>query len=206
MRRKSLEQRVQNGRGALLPGERRIRLGRGRDQRQRIVNGDFGVVREIAIDARQGVGVGLQPAAVGRGIVAAIEGRRRRNEPLLARRGRAQGGGALGCRRAAARAFAAGGSTSREWIAPRIQRETPVPHRAGRIGRDDGLERTQSLLPPEGVQVGHRALEFPLRRGIAGCWERDPTELVLRRQRPGETQGDDDEASDATHERLRQKK
>src|SRR6266487_3474662 len=121
MRRKSLKQGVQNGRGALLPGERRIRLGRGRDQRQRIVNGDFGVVREITIDARQRVGVGQQPAGVGRGIVAAIEGRGRRNEPLLARRGRAQSGGALGRRSSTARAFAGGGSTSREWIAPRIQ-------------------------------------------------------------------------------------
>src|SRR3989441_8796233 len=84
------------------PRERRIGLGRGLDQRERVVNRHLGIVGQIVVETRQRIGRRLQPPRVGNRVRAAIERGSRREESPLAWRRRAQRDRTLGRRGAAA--------------------------------------------------------------------------------------------------------
>src|SRR5215217_6617830 len=51
------------------------------------------------------------------------------------------------------------GGPAGEWIAPGVERLAPVGHGATGVGLEHLAEGAVTLLPPEGVQHGHRVLE-----------------------------------------------
>ena len=94
------------------------------------------------------------------------------------------------CRSGAGRADAGG-----EWIAPPAERDAPLRHGAGRIGRQRPAEAVNRADELERMEQGDGAVELRLRRGAAGGREGDRTELfgggvlvLLRAER-----GEDDE-------------
>ena len=177
-----LKQRIENLGGALLPRERRIGLGRGLDQRERVVNRHLGIVGQIVVETRQRIGRRLQPPRVGNRVRAAIERGSRREESPLAWRRRAQRDRTLGRRGAAAQRLTPPHGTAgptRERIAPRRERQSPVRHRARRVGLGDRLKCRLSLIPPERMQQGHGVLEPLLCRWIAGDRKNHSTQMVV---------------------------
>ncbi len=174
--REAAEQRIQDRRGLPLPGECRVAGRCGRDERERVIDRDLGVGRNVAVDAGQGIRVRLKPARVRRCLVVAVQRADGRQKALLSRRGRAQ----------RERPYGVGGTASQivplgpahERVPPVVQRHPPVCHRARRIGGGHGSERPGSFLPPEGVQQGHRALEPHLCVRAARDGEHDAAERL----------------------------
>src|SRR2546430_14112103 len=148
------EQRIQHCRRLPLPAERRVGRRRGRDERERIVDGHFGIVGEIAIDARQGVRVRLQPAAVRPRLVVTIEGAAGCEKAPLPRRGCAERERPL--RRDRALPQVVTRRAAYERVPPEVQRQSPVRERTGGVGCHDVAERPTAFLPPEGDRKSTR--------------------------------------------------
>jgi hypothetical protein len=77
------EQRFQQGDRPALLGEGGIGLGRRGQLAQRVVDRDLDVPGKLAIEPRHGIGVGLEPGRIGRGLGVTVERRGRGDEPAL---------------------------------------------------------------------------------------------------------------------------
>ena len=124
-----------------------------RHERQRVVDGDLDVPRQIAMEPRHRVGVRLEPDRAGHRPGIAIERRYGVDESLLAGRGQRPSGGEGG-RRGAQRRRRARRSPG-ERVAPGVERATPVRHGARGVRFEHGAEGALALLPPERVEDRH---------------------------------------------------
>ena len=192
--------------GLALPGEGGVGPRSRGDHRQGVVDGDLHVPREVAIEARHGVGVGAEPVAAGGSRGVAVERARRGDEAALARGARRQRGGTF-------RGGGAGGEpgarrAAREGIAPGVERQAPPGHRAGGVGRQHVAEGAVAGLPPERMEHRHRVLEPGAGRRRTGDREHDPAQaltavsvrpvLLCRQRRRGQQGGGDREGAGET--------